>query len=265
MRNIGAGSDAEPGDMQPHLADPDPRAVEQLLDGHSGGTDALGRLLAAARVTGGRADQAGLDQALADFAHNVSAPAEAVGQPKRSLLKVALARLAAAKMMLVVALAVIATGGIALAATTGTIPNPLSGSSHQTVTSSPTDATLAPDSSPPGRDQSTPAATPTAVSAPTSATPTTISSAMPSAGVATSFTGLCKSWLARPHTNGKADNGTAFQRLIAAAGDEAAVDGYCTALLATSVATSTAPAAADTTAPAGKKTHSDGKVTGKAS
>jgi hypothetical protein len=59
--------------------------------------------------------------------------------------------------------------------------------------------------------------------------------------------------------------------LVATAGGVDAVDGYCTALLSASSSKSTAPSqpggsTSDGTAvPSGKKTHSNGKVTGKGS
>ena len=88
MHNIGESSDAEPDDMKNGSAAPDRRAGEQILDGRSGGRDALSRLLAAARGAGGRADQAGLDQVLADFAHHVSAMPSDSGDkcPGRSIV-----------------------------------------------------------------------------------------------------------------------------------------------------------------------------------
>jgi hypothetical protein len=270
MHNIGASSDAEPSDMQPRSPDPDRPAVEQLLDGYSAGPDALSRLLAAARATG-RADQTGLNQALADFTHHVSAATDTMGQPKRSLLKVALTRLAAAKMVIIAAVAVLATGGIALAATTGAIPDPLPGSSHATATARPTNATSSVNTSPPDSNRSTAADSPPSALEPMSTTPLTASSPATSASAPVSFAGLCKSWLARAHTNGKADDSTAFRELIAAAGGEDAVDAYCTAFLAAPAATSTTPVSNSTSSPAattssaGKKTHSNGKVTGKGS
>jgi hypothetical protein len=224
MHNTRANSGAEPGGMQTHTSRLSRHGLEHLLDGHPVGPVGLNRLIAAARTTGVRADSAGLGGVLAEFTQLAAAPTVGVPAAKRSLLKVAATRIAAAKLFIVAAVAVVATGGVALAAT-GNLPSPLPGSTHATPITA--DTTTRPITG--GSPKQTPTAlTPTPGSGsrhlPTPSAPT---SAPPSP----SLTGLCKSWLARPHVNGKADDSAAFSALVAAAGGVDAVNGYCTALL----------------------------------
>jgi hypothetical protein len=268
MHNTAAGSDAEPNEMRSRPAEPTRREAEQLLSDDHVSTSALGRLLAAARSTGVRADTAGLQSVLADFSDRATLPATVPPAGRnRSLLQIAIARLVAAKMFVIVALAVLTTGGIALAATTGTFPNPLGDSPHVTVSASGTDDTIttatgslgvgapsvshAQPNSPPTNDG------PTVASASPSSTGT--------AGPSPSLAGLCRSWLVRPHDSGKADDGSAFNALIAAAGSADAVDGYCAALLASPSSAAPSSSVTTTAATCGKKTHSNGTVTGKCS
>ena len=271
MHNTSPSSGAESDDMRSHPANLTRQQAEQLLGKGPAGTGPLDRLLAAARTTGARADTAGLNRALADLANRDTLPAAAMPAPRnRSLLRVAITRLAAAKMLVIVALAVLTTGGIALAATTGAFPNPLRDPPRTTApatqdsatnasTDSPGDAPSVthgqPNSSPPGSG-----ATSAGIAPPNTG----------DTGPSPSLAGLCRSWLARPHDNGKADDSAAFGILIAAAGGEGAVDGYCSALLAS--ASSSAPPPSVTPTPTGgdatattcgKKTHANGDVTGK--
>jgi len=273
MHNTSPGSDAEPDDMRAHPANLTRHQAEQLVRDGPAGTGELDRLLAAARTTGARADTAGLNQALADLSNRDTLPAAAMPAPrKRSLLRVAITRLAAAKMLIIVALAVLATGGIALAATTGAFPNPLRDSPHATTPASPGDTSTesATDTSrfgAPSLTHAQPNSSPAGSgAASTGIAPTHTGNTGPSPSLA----GLCKSWLARPHDNGKADDSAAFGALITAAGGEDAVDGYCSALVA-SPTSSAAPTSvtptqtgSDATATTcGKKTHANGDVTGK--
>jgi hypothetical protein len=271
MHNIAPRSDAEPHEMRSAAEKPTRREAEQLLSDDHVEPGVLGRLLAAARTTGARADTAGLNHVLADFSNRVPSPVGAISLSRRtSLLRVAIARLAAAKVIVIVALVVLSSGGIALA-TTGSLPNPLNGFSHNTTPATESDAPTS------GTTETSGIGAPSLThgqpnSQPTDSAPSRIRESASNAGTAAqspSLAGLCKSWLARPHDNGKADDSAAFSALIAAAGGEDAVDGYCASLLASSSSTSPALNQAETTAsdtaaaPCGKKTHSNGNVTGK--
>ncbi|MFL6163678.1 MAG: hypothetical protein ACJ74U_15845 [Jatrophihabitantaceae bacterium] len=136
------------------------------------------------------------------------------------------AKIVAAKLLTIggIALAV-ATGGVAAAASTGHLPGPLPHSNHASEVAV-TAVTSAAD----------PSSTPTASDSPSasdseseSAEPT---SAHPSASPSPSLRGLCTSWLARPHLQGKADTNPAFNFLVTTAGGTDAVEAYCTELLA---------------------------------
>ena len=143
MHNTAGNSGAERSEMPTNRDHLRRRDVEQLLDARSARADALTRLLASARTVGARADSVGLDSVLADFARRPPTTAITTTLKRRSVPKGAIARLASAKMFVVATVAVLATGGIALAATTGNLPDPLPGSPHITTTASET----TPDSS----------------------------------------------------------------------------------------------------------------------
>jgi hypothetical protein len=108
----------------------------------------------------------------------------------------------------VVGAVVVGTGGVALAASTGALPNPLH--SH------PVPAASADESHPGGR----PAA-----------------SDHPNADPSPSLVGLCHAYTAGAGSeHGKALDSPAFQALLTAAGGKANVDGFCTNLLASAAA-----------------------------
>ncbi len=255
MSNIPPNPDAEPGEMRSHPDNPDRRDLERLLDGHPIGSAALDGLLAAARSTGGPADHAGLGDALASFTELRTTRSMAIPASERSPFKRAARRIASARMIIVAAVAVLATGGIAVAATTGSIPNPLPNSPHTSVV---TPETTSGEAS--SRRTSVPSTTPdqTATSsqgATSTSTATDASSgAKTSASASSAFLGLCRSWLARPHDNGNADDSTAFDGLIAAAGGVDSVDSFCAQVLASPSTSTTASAPASTTTPANSPT-----------
>ena len=127
---------------------------------------------------------------------------------RQSMIKTAVVKLLTVKAIAVAAL-VVGSGGVALAASTGALPNPLN--SH------PAPAASARESH----------------SAGPAASPHPAGSANPSP----SLVGLCKAYAAgAASAQGKALESPAFRALLAAAGGKDNVDSYCTNLLGTSAA-----------------------------
>jgi hypothetical protein len=125
------------------------------------------------------------------------------------MIKTALLKLLTVKAAAVAAL-VVGTGGVALAASTGALPNPLN--THPAPAAS--------------ADQSHPGGRPTASDHPGS-----------NADPSPSLVGLCHAYTAGAGSeHGKALDSPAFQALLTAAGGKANVDGYCTKLLASASA-----------------------------
>jgi hypothetical protein len=128
--------------------------------------------------------------------------------PRRQAMRTALLKLLTVKAAVVGAV-VVGTGGVALAASTGALPNPLH--SH------PVPAASADKSHPGGR--------PAASDDPGNADPSP------------SLVGLCHAYTAGAGSeHGKALDSPAFQALLTAAGGKANVDGFCTKLLASAAA-----------------------------
>lgn len=245
MHNKHPHADAEHREMQSqHPLNPDD--LDQLLDGHSASTDVLTRLITAARTTGAPADRSGLIDALAAFAAPSSLSA-IVAAPHRSLLKAAVAKIGRAKLLLLSGAVVAATGGIAVAASTGSLPNPLPGTAH---TTQPTDGlTQAGTNLPSGPSHSQPTTGDITITLSTPSPSESRESPSPS------LAGLCRSWLARPHVNGKADSSAAFTVLVTTAGGQDSVDAYCTTLLGA------APTQPSTTKSKGNSNHSTSEDT----
>jgi hypothetical protein len=121
-------SGAEPNDMSSQAEIPG--SVERLLDGSDEMRTPLARLLAAARYVPSDADPAGLSAAMAAFTQanptgntRISKDAGRLGHPLTRL---------SGKLIAVVTAVTVAAGGVAVAASTGHISNPL--------TSNPTEA-----------------------------------------------------------------------------------------------------------------------------
>ena len=128
--------------------------------------------------------------------------------PRRSMRPTGLLQLLTVKAAVVGTL-VVGTGGVALAASIGALPNPLRG--H------PVPAASADASHPGGR--------PAASDHPGNAAPSA------------SLVGLCHAYTAGAGSDhGKALDSPAFQALLTAAGGKANVDGFCAKLLATAAA-----------------------------
>jgi hypothetical protein len=181
------------------------RAAEDLLSGAHVATPHT-RLAATLRAAAGPTrpgELAGRQAAMAAFQRAWAHPAES--PQRRSIVRTALLKLLTFKAA-VVAAVVIGTGGVALAAGTGALPNPLN--DHHSVPSA--SGTPQPD----GR---------------------TDASQHPGNGdPSPSLVGLCHAYVAGAGSDhGKALDSPAFQALITAAGGKDQVDGFCTRLLAT--------------------------------
>jgi hypothetical protein len=208
------------------------RAAEDLLNGASadGRHTHVAALLRTAAGPGRPDELAGQQQALMAFHRAQLRPDPS---PRRqSMIKSALVKVLTVKAAAVAAL-VLAGGGVALAASTGALPNPLS--SHQPATA--TSSSGHPDSS----------------HGPT-ATPHPGGSADPSP----SLVGLCRAYTAGAGSaQGKALDNPAFHALLTAAGGKDNVDSYCTNLLAT---TTTHPTGSPSDHPSGRpSTHPTGR------
>ncbi|WP_426512843.1 hypothetical protein ACPPVO_20690 [Dactylosporangium sp. McL0621] len=217
--------------------------AERLLAGDS--TDdqqhRLAVVLAASTGPARPAELTGLHNAMVGFR---SAQLHPVPLPRRqSVVKTALLKLLTVKAAIVTTLAV-GAGGVALAATTGTLPNPLNNHANPAASAR------------------------SALGAASSAEPDHKSSANPSP----SLVGLCHAYMAGAGAeHGKALENPAFGALIAAAGgrDANKVDEYCAKLLTSASAQPSIPAGgrpsehptgAPTEHPTGKpSTHETGK------
>ena len=239
MSNTQPRGDAERNEMRTHHHSA--RAeFEQLLDGQPGRPGALSELMAAAGALGVRADTAGLPAALAVFANVSPPPAHHLAPRRPSMIRTMTAKLAAAKLLTLTGVAVAASGGIALAASTGNLPNPLPHSSHASPTASSAIAShraaLATAASSAQESSSSSASVSATASASGSGTSAGASASTSTSKTASapspSLIGLCHAWLAKPHLQGNADTSAAFTVLVTKAGGTDAVNTYCTSLLA---------------------------------
>ncbi|KQY57522.1 hypothetical protein [Nocardioides sp. Root140] len=194
------------------------RSADKALDLRGGsGSPELDALLEAAAAPGPTSGEVpGEAGALAEF--RVAGLVSASSTGRATSMKRATSRLLTAKALAVGVIAVSGVGGVALAATTGHLPNPAAGD-HPNLGSSQD----APGLNANGDD---PAADPTTGPADPSDAP----SAEPTTGP--SLAGLCKAFQAG-ESSGHAKNLTnpAFTALVTAAGDEASVSTYCVGLL----------------------------------
>jgi len=189
-------------------------AAEQLLDGATeAGPAPLAAMLAAAAAPAHPGELAGRRATAEAYRAHLAA----VALPgRRSMLKTALAKALTVKAAAIAAVAV--GGGVALAATTGVLPNPLNGSSGQPSASHSPKA----DHSPGAKGSPSP-----------------------------NLEGLCKAYAAKPEgERGKALESPAFQALLTAAGGQDKVTEYCTALLPSTKPST--PGAKPSTPPGGK-------------
>lgn len=197
------------------------RLLAGIVPNPSDGTDRLVRLLNGMRLHAHPDELAGEGTAMAAYRAANLGP---VPQPRRgSMLETALAKLRTLKAAAVAAVAITATGGVALAASTGVLPNPMS-------------------------DGGAPAAKPSAhaTGKPSSAGAKKAGAASPSP----SLIGLCQAYAAGAGSNpGKVLENPAFQVLITSAGSKEEVAGYCADVLAAHDAARTAPGSAPTARP----------------
>lgn len=227
--------------------------LDRVLDGQPTQPDPLDDLVAALHAPGSPRESVGLDAALAAFA----APAEAAQPPttlrRPSMLKTLVGKVLAAKLMAVGASA-LAVGGVAYAASTGHLPDPLPHSSK----AAPAAASHVPTALPASATPSKTAHASDHGKAHSASHPTGAPATHPAASPSPSLVGLCHAWLARPADAGKADQTPAAAALITAAGGKASVTSYCTTLLST-----TKPSHHSTGKPTETrtKTHPTGKPT----
>jgi hypothetical protein len=188
--------------------------------------DPLSQLLRAAAAPVSADELADEHEAMAVFQRNAHGP---VSTPRRkSMIKTALAKVLTLKAAAV--LAAVSAGGVALAATTGVMPNPL----EQFLPGShaPADPTDKPTSPGPGGAHGTPSP---------------------------SIVGLCHAFVAGAGADhGKALENPAFTALITAAGGKDKVDAYCTNVLASAEPTSH-PTGEPTTRPTSEPPHPTGQ------
>jgi hypothetical protein len=231
----------------------DRNAAEQLfLRGPIGSScvpQPLWTVLAAAAAPGHDRELAGEQAALAAFREARLTPA---AEPRRtSMIQHALAKLLTVKIAAVTIAATTTLGGVALAASTGTLPNPIK-SDTPTAQSERSPAT---GESAGSRGEAAP-----------SKSPKDERDAKSSAAPSPSMVGLCRAYNAHPmDSRGKALESTAFTALVTAAGGKASVNEYCLKTLA-AVSTSAKPhptgkpATAPTTAPSqAPNAHPTGK------
>jgi hypothetical protein len=205
--------------------DPDPRLTrrdaERLLAGRGGPDERLSELLAAATAP---ADGAlpGEAAVLAQF--RASRPEPARPRRRAVLLKAAFANLLAAKIGLGIAVAAAATGGIALAGATGSLPDAVQNFAHSAL-----GAPAAHTGHGAGRPSMLPSVgTPSQPARPSESG----SPPAPSGSPSPSLTGLCHAFEAGATTNpGKALDNPAFSALVAAAGGKDSVVAFCTTLV----------------------------------
>jgi hypothetical protein len=222
------------GEMSTHRGPRVDRATaEDLLGSGTGGPESLSSLLAAARAPAAKHELTCEPVILAEFR---SAHLDLITPPRRtSMLKTTAAKLLTAKLLAGAALATAATGGVALAAATNTLPDAVQGAAH--------DVFNAPAPSDHGKPSQRPSQGKQSA---------TESSAAPKATPSPSLRGLCTAYQAgATSNNGKALNNPAFSALITAAGGTDKVAAYCTTLIG---APSTHPTGRPSSHPTGKPT-----------
>jgi hypothetical protein len=186
--------------------------VERLLDGDRSGHDALARVLAAAATTARPQELAGESACIAAFRAARLVPAT---RPRRqSMIKSAVMKLLTVKAAAIVAGAA-ATGGVALAASSGALPG--IGGDKPAVSASTSAGHGKSDAA---KEQAEAAADKS-------------KSANDKDGPSPSFVGLCRAYSAGNKTEqGKALESPAFTALITAAGGKDKVAAYCVTVLA---------------------------------
>ena len=186
------------------------RTAEDLLNG--GGVDGrharVADVLRAAASPGRPAELAGRHEVVAAF-HSARLRPEP--SPRRqSMIKTAVVKLLTVKAAAIAALVVAGGGGVALAASTGALPNPLTSHQPAPASSSGQSGSHGPAASPHPRGSADPSP---------------------------SLVGLCHAYTAGAGSSqGNTLDNPAFTALVTAAGGKANVDSYCTNLLASDAA-----------------------------
>lgn len=209
--------------------------AERLLNGvvvdPQDGPDVLVSLLAATRAVARRDELVDETAAMDAFR---AAHLGLIRQPRRrSMLETALAKLLTLKVAAAAVVTVAATGGVALAAANGALPNPLSSDGSKAKPSAHATGEPSPNA---GKS----------AAADAKGTPSP------------SLVGLCRAYKAGAGDNpGKALENPAFTVLITTAGDKEKVAAYCEALLAAHKSDHGAPTNRPSGAPS---THPTGKT-----
>jgi hypothetical protein len=209
--------------------------AERLLDTGIGGPEALEALLAAAAPSPASGELAGEHAALTQFraGHLATVPS----RRRTALFKSVLANLAAAKVALAATAAAAATGGIALAASTGNLPGTSQGAAHAHQPAPVAVSESAEHGAAPAGETE-------------SAEPSASEAARPSTTPSPSLNGLCKAFQAGATDNpGKALDNPAFSVLVAKAGGKDQVADFCVTRVGPAP---THPAGAPTTHPTGR-------------
>ncbi|WP_432995930.1 hypothetical protein [Dactylosporangium sp. CA-233914] len=202
--------------------------AERLLTGAGGDRvddqhHLLAVVLASSAGSAQPAELSGLQQAVAGFR---AAQLDPVPPSRRqSVIKTALVKLLTVKAAAIAVVAV-GAGGVALAASTGNLPNPLNTHANPAASAGISNASARPSASGHG---------------PSSADPSP------------SLVGLCHAYTAGAGAeHGKALENPAFSALITAAGGKDKVDAYCSTLSAASASESAHPGGHPTGAPTGQ-------------
>jgi hypothetical protein len=211
----------------------DPDRAEQLMAGAGDPSDPVARLLAAVRAPAMAEELAREDHAVVAFRMSRwSADTERHAAPPRQ--RTGWARAFGVKGLAIGLGTAIALGGVALAATTGVLPNPLTGITSDNGTSqAPRTSSAAPGSTPrtePGPGQSV--GSPTAHPGQGTGSPTGVGTGSPTEAPDPALMGLCRSAAAHDYQDlGKWLDASGFERLKTAAGSEDKIADYCTTLL----------------------------------
>lgn len=179
----------------------DPVTAERLLTGtqddYAAADQRVHRLLAAAAAPGRVTEVTGKEDALRAFRHALHAPGT------RRRLTRAIGRIGAVKLV-ALAVGAASVGGVALAATTGSLPAPAQDVAHDAFGAPP---------------------------AHTGERPSTAPTNQPNATPSPSLPGLCVAYFAQPvQDRGKALQSPAFTVLVTAAGGPEKVEDFCTDL-----------------------------------
>jgi hypothetical protein len=211
LGNAGGHGGAEANGMSNGRTDED-----RLLDGAGPAFDPVARLVAAARAPARRYELSGEEAAAFAFR---SARVTGVGPRPRHAATRGRRWAGAVGVKVAAVVFAVAAGGVAVAAGTGVLPNPIINTSTPTDPGRPSWRSAAPSSSNADRQTQMPGAgSPTGSPSPFGA-----EHAAPA--------GLCRAYQASGSEPGKSMDSAAFLALVAAAGGEDRIEAYCLAVL----------------------------------